>query len=94
MKRMTPATGYTSPICRAATVAYTSGVIPPAAMVDWPMLGTIEPRLEELVREALTAGTSLRETSQQILALLEALGDAVSLDDVQRWMRAHALSLT
>lgn len=69
-------------------------VVPAVPVAEWPGFPLLEQTVERIVRDGLDAGLSLRETCDHVLAAVAHSGQTLTPDDLQRWIRAHALSLT
>jgi hypothetical protein len=64
------------------------------AFREQPGAPAMQQALEEIVRDAIDAGLTFTETYARVVALLAANHGALTPDDLRRWIRAHALSLT
>ena len=64
------------------------------AFGEWPVPTALQEAIEHAVRNAIETGLSFAETYQRVAAQLAASGCHFTPDDLRRWIRAHALSLT
>lgn len=69
---------------------YDPAIIGPA---DWPGAPAVTLTIDRIVREALSTGKTLRETYTEVLAILNAAGFNPEPNDLEGYLKDHALAV-
>lgn len=60
---------------------------------DWPGAPAVTLAIDRIVREALSTGKTLRETYGEVRTILNAVGLHPNDDDLQGYLKDHALAV-
>jgi hypothetical protein len=93
MKRLVMTRLADPPSTTAASVLPSLGRAGDDLGVECGELATVDVLVEQVVREAIDAGLSLRETSERVVRVLSGTGACFSYDELRTWLRAYALNL-